>query len=292
MSERFSEKRLQEREAWESSPPSDTAATSAFIVDLEGFEGPLDLLLELARSQKVDLACVSILALVEQYLNFIRNARWLRLKRAADYLVMAAWLAYLKSRLLLPQLPADDAPSGAELADALAFRLRRLEAMRAAGGQLWDQPQLGRDVFARGMPETISVETVTRWDVSLYDLLSAYGAERQRSAVTSIRFPQRRVLSLVEAREILGRLIGRADDWMAIDDLISTFVRDPHERATAVASTFSASLELAKEGVLELRQTEAFRPLYVKRVCKEMADIPASDPPPDGKSPTIAKEAP
>ena len=180
----------------------------ALVVDVEGFEGPLDLLLSLARNQKVDLAKISILALADQYLAFIEAARKLRLELAADYLVMAAWLAYLKSRLLLPEVADPNSPSAEEMANALAWRLKRLEAFREVSAKLMDRPQLQRDVFRRGDPEPITDIKTPEWTATLYDLLSAYAAQRQQSALGHVSFKQRNVWSLQEAREALERLIG------------------------------------------------------------------------------------
>ena len=189
----------------------------AFTVDLDGFEGPLDLLLELARRQKVDLARISVLALAEQYLTFVEAARRLRLELAADYLVMAAWLAYLKSRLLLPA-PAKAEPGGAaELADALAQRLRRLEQIRNAAEALINRPRLGRDFFPRGAPEGIAKTSAVVYEATLYDLLSAYARQSQRHARARVRFKARVVWSLAEAREALTRLLGATGDWTELE---------------------------------------------------------------------------
>ncbi|MEP3275057.1 MAG: ScpA family protein [Stappiaceae bacterium] len=237
---------------------------SSFVVDVDGFEGPLDLLLTLARSQKVDLTRVSILDLAEQYLIFVAEARKVRLELAADYLVMAAWLAYLKSRLLLPEQKDDDEPTGEELAQALAFRLRRLEAMREAAGKLMNRNRLGRDIFSRGLPETISLSKKSEWSATLYDLLMAYAAQRQRNSVTSVRMQRRSVWSLQEAREILTRLLGRNVEWAPIESFFLKYIDTPEDRATVMASSFSASLELVREGTLELRQTSAYAPLYIR----------------------------
>src|SRR5437660_5235084 len=184
----------------------------ALVVDVEGFEGPLDLLLALARQQKVDLAKISILALANQYLVFIEEARKLRMELAADYLVMAAWLAYLKSRLLLPDAVEAGSPSAEDMAAALAFRLKRLEAFRAAAEQLVTRPQLQRDVFARGAPEPIVDVKRPEWSATLYDLLSAYAVQRQKQALSHVRLARRTVWSLAEARTALERLIGVATD--------------------------------------------------------------------------------
>ncbi len=243
---------------------SPASGDPTLLIDVEGFEGPLDLLLSLSRSQKVDLAKISILALVEQYLAFVNEARRLRLEIAADYLVMAAWLAYLKSRLLIPEQKDEDEPTGEELAAALAFRLRRLEAMRKASQRLMNGTRLGRDVFARAAPETTSVERRGKWNANLYDLLMAYAAQRQRRSVTSVHVRRRSVWSLQEARDLLMRLLGTNLNWAPVDSYLIHYLADEAQRATVLASTFSASLELVREGRLEIRQGEAFSPLYVR----------------------------
>ncbi|MCV6577404.1 MAG: segregation/condensation protein A [Cohaesibacter sp.] len=234
------------------------------IVDVDGFEGPLDFLLMLARQQKLDLTKISILALAEQYLDFIEQARQLRLELAADYLVMAAWLAYLKSRLLLPDPEDDEEPSGEELAAMLAFRLKRLDAMRQASKDLMDRPQLGQDFFVRGAPEDMSLRKKVQFSASLYDLLTSYAAQRQRQAVSLVHVRKREVWSLQEAREILQRLIGSVADWTPVDVLLSSYLRLDDIRATALASSFAASLELVREGHLEVKQTEAFGQIMVR----------------------------
>ncbi len=246
-----------------SRPPRDEPVAEALIVDVEGYEGPLDLLLSLARTQKVDLAKISILELVDQYLAFVERVREGRLELAADYLVMAAWLAYLKSRLLLPVPPADDEPSGEELAAALAFRLLRLEAMREAAAKLTARERMGRDVFARGLPESTVATNRVEWQASLFDLLTAYASQRQRTMITMVRVIARAVWSLPQAREILERLIGSAADWTPIERLVAEFVTE-ELRATVIASTFSASLELVREGKMELQQSNAFAPLMLR----------------------------
>jgi segregation and condensation protein A len=240
------------------------AGEPALVVDVEGFEGPLDLLLTLARQQKVDLAKISILALADQYLAFIEAARKLRLELAADYLVMAAWLAYLKSRLLLPEPPAPEGVSAEEMANALAQRLRRLEAIRQFAEQLLDRPQLGRDVFQRGQPEPIAEIKRPQWTATLYDLLSAYAARRQNQARAFVRMPKRSVWSLAEAREALERLVGRSFDWSPLDQYLLEYLVEPSQRPTVLASSFAATLEMVREGVLEVHQHTAFAPLYVR----------------------------
>jgi segregation and condensation protein A len=241
------------------------APEDLLVVDVEGFEGPLDLLLSLAREQKVDLARISILSLAEQYLVFVEAARLKRLEIAADYLVMAAWLAYLKSRLLLPDEENDDEPSGDELAAALAFRLRRLEAMREAASRLMNRNRLGQQVFARGAPEATIINRQCEFSASLYDLLEAYASQRQRNFVQFVTIAKRSVVSLQEARALLIRMIGEMADWTPIDAYLIDYLSTPETRATAKASSLSASLELVREGRIEMRQTTAFSPLYVRR---------------------------
>ena len=237
----------------------------AMIVDVEGFEGPLDLLLALARTQKVDLAKISILALADQYLKFIEAARQLRLELAADYLVMAAWLAYLKSRLLLPSEAPGEGPSAEDLALALAHRLRRLEALRGVAARLMERPQLNRDVFPRGAPEPIDEIKQPEWNATLYDLLSAYATQRAKSVLGRVRFKIRSVWSLAEARAALERLIGMSNDWSRIDAFLISFVVEPALAATVMASSFASALELVREGVAEIHQKESFAPIYMRK---------------------------
>ena len=245
------------------------------LVDVDGFEGPLDLLLKLARDQKVDLTRISVLALAEQYLAFIEAARRLRLEIAADYLVMAAWLAYLKSRLLLPA-EEDEEPSGEELAAVLAKRLRHLEAMRTAGRRLMERGRLGVDVFARGMPEAIAVSARSVWDARLFDLLAAYGALRLHRIAEAVHVRERQnVITLQEARERLIRLIGNTTRWAPLDSYLGEYLVQPALRRTARASALSASLELVREGEVELRQSAPFAPLYVRRRLE--ADLPLAE---------------
>jgi segregation and condensation protein A len=240
----------------------------ALVVDVEGYEGPLDLLLALARQQKVDLAKISILALADQYLQFIEAARKIRLELAADYLVMAAWLAFLKSRLLLPEPPAAEGPSAEEMATALANRLRLLEAIREAANRLMNRPQFQRDVFPRGNPESIAEIRRSKYSATLFDLLSAYAAQRQQGVLTSVHLAKRTVWSLAEARASLERLVGMTDiseDWGCLDDYLMSYVAEPDQRATIFASSFAAALELVREGQLELNQKQAFAPLYFRK---------------------------
>jgi segregation and condensation protein A len=235
------------------------------IVDVEGFEGPLDLLLTLARQQKVDLSKISVLALADQYLAFIETARQLRLDLAADYLVMAAWLAFLKSRLLLPESGEAAGPSAADIATALAMRLRRLELIRDAADRLFARPQLDRDVFARGAPEPIVDIKQPLWTATLYDLLSAYARQRSKSALSRVRIEHRKAWSLAHARERLERMLDTTQDWGRLDQLLLIYAIEPEMRATAYASTFAATLEMVREGGLDVHQRGAFAPIYLRR---------------------------
>ena len=252
--------------SFETGRPAEVAdGEPALVVDVEGYEGPLDLLLALARQQKVDLAKISILALADQYLHFIEAARKIRLELAADYLVMAAWLAFLKSRLLLPEPATPDGPSAEEMATALANRLRRLEAIREAANRLMNRPQFQRDIFPRGTPERIAEIRHPRYTATLYDLLTAYSAQRQQRVLASVHLAKRSVWSLSEARASLERLVGMAEDWSCLDELLMQYVVDPSQRATVFASSFASALELVREGQMELNQKAAFAPLYFRK---------------------------
>jgi segregation and condensation protein A len=253
------------------------------IVDVEGFEGPLDLLLTLARQQKVDLAKISILALADQYLAFIEQVRALRIELAADYLVMAAWLAYLKSRLLLPDAPGPEGMSAAEMANALALRLRRLEAIRATAEMLFGRPQLDREVFGRGDPEPIAEIKHPKWSATLYDLLSAYAMERQRHVLARVRFVKRSVWSLAEARDALERMIGSSADWSCLDEYLVHYVVEPSMRATVLASSLAATLELVREGRVEINQQSAFAPIYLRKRAEDAS--PPGEPGADAAGP-------
>ncbi len=247
------------------SSPEGEEADRPLILDLDGFEGPLDLLLRLAREQKVDIAKISVLALAEQYLKFINEARRLRLELAADYLVMAAWLAYLKSRLLIPDLEPEDEVPAEELAARLAFRLQRLQAMRDAAAQLMARNRLGRDVFDRGEPEPVVVETQTEYADNLFDLLKAYASGRQRDlAHRTYEIAVRHTWTVAKAREILKRLIGEFAEWGRFDSFLADYLATPEERPSVLASSLVACLEMAKEGALEIRQEKAFTPLYLR----------------------------
>ncbi|QRG05145.1 segregation/condensation protein A [Xanthobacter dioxanivorans] len=238
----------------------------AFVVDVDGFEGPLDLLLALARTQKVDLTRISILALADQYLAFIEEARRGRLELAADYLVMAAWLAYLKSRLLLPAPPQEEGPSAEELAAAFTRRLRHLERIRKAAEELMGRPQLGRETFARVVPDPEAVPRYTVYTATLYDLLTAYARQRQTQVLSHVTLKTRAVWSLAEARARLERLLGAeaVGAWMRLDQFLLDYMTEPGQRATVLASSFSASLEMVREGTLDIRQDAPFAPLWLR----------------------------
>ena len=239
----------------------------AFIVDVEGFEGPLDLLLALARTQKVDISRIAILPLVEQYLDFIAKAQSLKLEIAADYLVMAAWLAYLKSKLLIPREKEDpQTQSAEEMAQRLAFRLMRLEAMRTAAARLMTRKRLGRDVFVRGAPETVRTVKETTWTAQVYDLLKAYAEQRRRTIKVVHVVRARKVWSIKDARQRLERLVGAtAGDWTQLDLFLEQYLPRGEEERTALASSFGATLEMAREGLVELRQDEPFAPIYMRK---------------------------
>ncbi len=256
-------------EEFDTTLSEDRGATEpAMMVDVEGFEGPLDLLLTLARQQKVDLAKISILALADQYLTFIEAARQLRLELAADYLVMAAWLAYLKSRLLLPEPAPEGGPSAEDMALALAYRLKRLEAFREVASKLMERPQLNRDVFARGNPEPIAEIKQSEWSATLYDLLSAYARQRAQTSMSRVRFKKRTVWSLAEARQALERLIGQSSDWSRIDEYLISYVVEPALAATVFASSFATALELVREGLAEIHQKEVLRANLHAQACR------------------------
>jgi segregation and condensation protein A len=241
-------------------------AAEALIVDVEGFEGPLDMLLTLARTQKVDLRRVSVLQLAEQYLTFIEKAKQLRIELAADYLVMAAWLAFLKSRLLLPPDPADEGPSGEELAAHLAFQLERLEAMRAAAARLMGRDQKGRDFFVRGIPEDFTRIRRVEYTATLLDLMQAYARIRTKDDFRPYVFDRDAVYTMEEALERMRGLLGYTGDWVELSSwLPEGWETDPVRRRAATAAHFAASLELAKQGQLELRQADTFAPIQIRR---------------------------
>jgi segregation and condensation protein A len=255
---------VSDTEPFELERPAPEAETAELVVDLEGYEGPIDVLLTLAREQKVDLTRISILQLADQYLAFIAEARQLRLEIAADYLVMAAWLAYLKSRLLLPEPAPLDEPSGLDLAAALTHQLQRLEAMQQAGARLMARPQLNRDIFGRGAPEGLPRVLVPVYELTLYDLLKAYGDGRQRKEGAVLHIEAAELYSMDEALQRLTRLLGRMPDWRTLATFLPPGLRGGLIHRSAVAATFAASLELVRAGKLELRQDAAFGPIYLR----------------------------
>ncbi len=243
--------------------PPDMPVMDVLTVDIDGWEGPLDLLLALARSQKVDLRALSILALVDQYLAYVDQARSLKLELAADYLVMAAWLAYLKSALLLPRDPEVE-PSPEELALRLQLRLERLNAMRESGARLLARDRLGRDVFARGAPEGLRTVRKALWQAEIYDLIAAYGRVSARTRPVMHIVANRPVMTLEVALERVARLLGAQIDWATIEAFLPPQADGPF-RKSALASSFLAALELARQGRVELQQKSPFAPLYLRR---------------------------
>ncbi|MBP7722439.1 MAG: segregation/condensation protein A [Alphaproteobacteria bacterium] len=240
------------------------------LLNIDGYEGPIDVLLDLARNQKVDITKISILQLTRQYLGFIERAQKLNLELAAEYLVMAAWLAYLKSRLLLPRESNDNEPSAAEMAEALQFQLRRLEAMQNAAKQIGELPRLGQQVFARGNPEGLGVRTTVHWDVNLYEMLKAYGDIEKRRTDSRYDLPHYNLMSTEDAITRMTRMLGKLprmglnSAWATIESFIPEGIKDKLFGRSALASILTASLELAKQGRLEIRQEGLFRPVYMR----------------------------
>ena len=262
-----------EADSFEEGPPRDASAAApeaeTLIVDLDGYEGPLDVLLTLARNQKVDLTRISILRLAEQYLDFINRAHRMELDIAADYLVMAAWLAYLKSRLLLPPPDEEEGPSGAEMAARLAFQLQRLEAMRNVAQQIFARHRLGVHVFQRGAPEGIRLVKTSQYQGTLYELLKAYSNQRLKTHMTSWEPRKLPIFSIENARHRLEAMLGMMLDWGRIDVFLPVEYMTGELRRSALASTLSASLVLAKDGEVEIRQSGAFAPLFMRRRTSE-----------------------
>lgn len=245
--------------------PDPVADEPLLVVDVGGYEGPLDLLLDLARRQKVDLREISVLALAEQYLAFIETARSLRLELAVDYLVMAAWLAFLKSRLLLPPDPTEEGPSGDEMAAHLAFQLQRLEAMREAAARLLGRDQLGRDVFARGDTETVRRAVKVTYQASIVDLMRAYARIKTRDDFTPLHFQRGPVFAMEQALERMRGILGTRIGWHELGAwLPDDWRHEARRRRSATAASFAAALELVKAGALEIRQEAAFAPLWLK----------------------------
>ncbi len=255
--------------AFETAELAESEATHRLVIDLDGFEGPLDLMLDLARRDKLDLRSISILDLADQYLAFIREAQRLRLELAGDYLVMAAWLTYLKSRLLLPKKPGPDEPAAEALVQDLAERLKRLEVIRKAGEAFGLLHAAARETYPRGKTgehfETVVVAPRLAWEVSLVELVAAYAERRMASVKSHYRIATRKTLSIPEARAILERLIGRAAEWCPMDVLLTAIRPNEAEPRSARASSFVAALELARDGTIELKQETAFAPLYLRR---------------------------
>lgn len=242
------------------------------LLDIDGYEGPIDVLLELSRNQKVDLAKISILELVRQYLVFIERAQKRNLELAAEYLVMAAWLAYLKSRLFLPKEENSDEPSAEDVAHALQFQLQRLEAMQKAADKLLALPQLGKEIFARGQPEGLEMNIVTQWNVSLYDMLKAYGDIERRKEASHYDLPTFDLMSTDSAMSRLSKMLGNLPKkgthsvWATLHSFMPEDIEDSLYGRSTLASTFTAGLELAKQGGLEIRQDGLFRPIYMRRM--------------------------
>ena len=257
------------------------ADATAFVVNLDGFEGPIDVLLMLAREHKLDLTQISILALADQYLAFVTEARRENLELAADYLVMAAWLAYLKSRLLLPDLGEDDEPTGEEMAAALAFQLRRLEVMQESGQQLMGRNRLGRELFGRGAPETFRALLNPILEVTLYGLLKAYGDQSRRVEGGTLHIEAFEIHTVEDALRRLTSLLGSTPDWENLWQFLPESLMEGLIARSAIASTFAASLELAREGKVKLRQSGPFGPIYLKAAARDDGKISDATEPPD-----------
>ncbi|MCB9989584.1 MAG: segregation/condensation protein A [Rhodospirillales bacterium] len=264
---------MAEAAVFEEDPPRrevETHGADALLLDIDGFEGPIDVLLVMARDQKVDLTKISILALARQYLAFIDRAQELRLELAAEYLVMAAWLAYLKSRLLLPRQDDDEEIDAETMAEALQFQLRRLEAMQKAAEDLFALPQLGQDIFPRGMPEGLSTKTDTVYEASLYELLQAYGAIQRRGEDNNYELPVFHLMSMETALERMTTMLGKLPRkgpwsvWATLQSFIPEGVKDRLYGRSSMASVFTASLEMAKQGKIEIKQDGLFRPVYLR----------------------------
>ena len=260
---------MSEPDTWEAPerlPPAERLAAEALIVDVDGFEGPLDLLLTLGRTQKVDLRRISVLQLAEQYLGFVERARSLRIELAADYLVMAAWLAFLKSRLLLPPEPGDEGPSAEDLAAHLAFQLERLQAMRDAAARLMGRDQLGRDFFARGLPEDVTHQRTIRYTATLLDLMRAYAMIHTKDEFRPFVLDREHVYTMEQALDRLRGLIGYAGSWATLTSFLPEgWDVTPMARRSALAAHFAAVLELAKRGQVTLRQDDTFAPIELRK---------------------------
>lgn len=274
---------------FEEDPPRVTLEDGAhhadeLLLNIDGYEGPIEVLLLMARDQKVDLSKISILQLARQYLAFVDRAAQMRLELAAEYLVMAAWLAYLKSRLLLPREKTDGTgPTAEQMAEALQFQLRRLEAMQNAARALFNRPRLGDGIYARGMPEGLQVQTDVTWDIGLYDLLKAYGDIRRRQDSTTYELPTFAIMSLGDALDRLEKMLGGLPRngpysmWVSLMSMMPERIKDKLYARSSLASTFTAGLEMAKQGKVELKQDGAFRPIYLRASYIERKDLPRSD---------------
>lgn len=255
-----------QEELFETQTIAERVASETLIVDVDGYEGPLDLLLSLSRTQKVDLRKISVLDLAVQYLSFIENAKELRIELAADYLVMAAWLAFLKSRLLLPPDPLEAGPSGDELAAHLAFQLERLQAMRDYAAKLMARDRLGRDRFVRGITEDVLLRKTVYYTANLLDLMQGYARIRTKDDFRPFVMDRESVFTMEQALERMRGLIGYASHWSDISSYLPDgWSSDPKKRRSATASTFAASLELAKEGKIEIRQDDVFAPIEIRK---------------------------
>jgi len=272
-------------DGFENASPDYVLTDDALVLALDGFEGPIDLLLTLSREHKIDITKISILALAEQYLSFINRARELKLEIAADYLVMAAWLAYLKSRLLLPvQGDDEDGEDPAELAARLAFQLQRLEAMQNSAQVLLDRPRLGQDFFPRGMPEKVKVNTITTWNATLFDLLRAYGNVKQRADISTLRITPTALYSMDQAVQRLRSILGNIPEWSTLEQYLPPDLGDPLVRRSAMAATFAATLELVREGLLDVQQSAVFAPIMIRKA-------PMQRLPEGGFAPNAANDA-
>lgn len=279
--------------AFEEDPPREAIAAEkdnpeALLLDIDGYEGPIDVLLVMARDQKVDLSKISILQLARQYLQFIDKAQELRLDLAAEYLVMASWLAYLKSRLLLPREDDEEEPSGEEMAEALQFQLRRLEAMQQAAEDLFSMPQLGQDMFARGMPEGLRTKTDTIYDASLLDLLKAYGDIKRRGEFQNYELPTFTLMSMDAAHDRMTTMLGKLPRkgpwsvWTTLSSFMPEKIKDKLYGRSSMASMFTVGLEMAKQGRVEIKQDGAFRPIYLRASMEKLYDIPQDQEVKDG----------
>lgn len=269
--------------SFEEDPPRAPAdgenAADAFLVNLEGYEGPIDVLLGMARDQKVDLAKISILQLARQYLQFIERAHALELDLAAEYLVMAAWLAYLKSRLLLPRDKDDDGPDAQAMAEALQFQLRRLEAMKQSAEKIFQLPQLGQGIYRRGMPEGLRTTYNSIYDLTLYDLLRAYGDIKRRAEGSQYELPTFKLMSMETAMERMTAMLGKLPRngpysvWTTLDSFLPRRNEDKLYTRSSLASLLTVTLELAKQGKIEVRQDGPFRPVYMRATTEKFDDV-------------------